>query len=71
MKKILVPTDFSENAKQALVYAIGVANQFDATIYVVHAYQVSSSTGGLISIERIVEEDREKELISLLREVKP
>lgn len=71
MKKILVPTDFSENANQALNYAIHVANKFGATIYVLHAYQVSSSTGRLISIDRIVEEDRERELTSLLRQVKP
>lgn len=71
MKKILVPTDFSENANQALHYAIQIANKFGATIYVVHAYQISSSTGRLISIDHIVEEDREKELAILLQKVKP
>lgn len=34
MKKILVPTDFSDNAFKALNYAIQVANKMDATIYV-------------------------------------
>ena len=71
MKKILVPTDFSENANQALKYAIEVANKFGSTVYVLHAYQISSSTGRLISIDHIVEEDREQELSHLLRKVKP
>ncbi len=71
MKKILVPTDFSDNANQALRYAINLANYFGATVYVVHAYQVSRGTGRLISIDHIVEEDRQKELGLLLRQVKP
>ena len=71
MRKILVPTDFSENANKALEYAIQIANKFSATIYVLHAYQVSSGTGRLISIDNIIHEDREKELNTLLRKVKP
>lgn len=71
MKKILVPTDFSENANQALEYAISIANQFDATIHVLHVYSIASSTGHLVSINNIVQEDREKELNTNLRKMKP
>jgi nucleotide-binding universal stress UspA family protein len=38
MKKILVPTDFSENARTAYQYAIGLAEKYKATIDVVHVF---------------------------------
>ncbi len=41
MKKILVPTDFSENSKCALNYAIELAEQLNALITVVHVYHPS------------------------------
>ncbi len=39
MKNILVPTDFSENAASAYLYAIELAKRFNATVTVVHVYQ--------------------------------
>ena len=41
MKKILVPTDFSENSKCALNYANELAEQLNALITVVHIYHPS------------------------------
>lgn len=38
MKRILVPTDFSDNAHQALLYASTIAKVTKAEISVVHAY---------------------------------
>lgn len=38
VKTILVPTDFSENAKAAFRYARAIAQQFDCRIYLAHAY---------------------------------
>lgn len=35
---ILVPTDFSENARQAFRYAYAIAKEFDSSIHVVHSY---------------------------------
>lgn len=70
MKKILVPTDFSENANLALRHAIQVANQFGATITVVHIYQIATSTGSLVSIDHIVKADREQEISALIEEMK-
>ncbi len=71
MRKILVPTDFSDNANQALKYAIQLANKFGASIHLLHAYQITSGTGRLVSIDHIIHEDRVKELNSLLRRMKP
>lgn len=45
MKKILVPTDFSENADNALKYAIEVANAFKADIHLVHSFKLSNKVG--------------------------
>lgn len=38
MKKILFPTDFSEAAQNAFVYALQVAKELNATITTLHAY---------------------------------
>lgn len=40
MKKILVPTDFSPSSDRALEAAIVLAQKFDASIVLMHAYQV-------------------------------
>lgn len=39
MKKILFPTDFSEVTQKAFVYALDLANQLNASITTLHAYQ--------------------------------
>lgn len=71
MKKILVPTDFSENSKLALKHAIQVANKFGGTVNVVHIYQIATSTASLVSIDHIVKADREQEISDLIEEMKP
>ncbi|MDX1407401.1 MAG: universal stress protein [Saprospiraceae bacterium] len=40
MKKILFPTDFSEAADHAFVYALNIADKLDAQITTVHAYHL-------------------------------
>lgn len=40
MKKILVPTDFSSVADNALTYAIDLAAEFQSEIYLYHAYYI-------------------------------
>jgi nucleotide-binding universal stress UspA family protein len=42
MKKILVPTDFSENAKSAFEYALKLADKIKANVEVVHVYHPSA-----------------------------
>lgn len=46
MRAILFPTDFSELAKNAFVYAVHLAKSIDAKLYVLHTYEapVLSST---------------------------
>lgn len=69
--KILVPTDFSENANLALRHAIQVANKFGGTVNVVHIYQIATTTGSFVSIDDIVRADREGEIADLIDNMKP
>lgn len=71
MIKILVPTDFSPNANLALEHAIKVANQFKGVVHVLHAYQIETRTGSFVSIENIIQEDREKDIANLVEKMKP
>lgn len=71
MKKILVPTDFSENANLALKHAIQVANEFGGIVNVVHIYQIATSTASFVSIDDIVKADREVEVADLIDTMKP
>lgn len=39
MNNILIPTDFSENARKAFLCALKIANQYSANLYVLHSHQ--------------------------------
>jgi nucleotide-binding universal stress UspA family protein len=71
MKKILVPTDFSGNANNALKYAVRLANHFGATITLLHTFKVYSTTGMFISVERYMEEDAQASMEKVIRSVRP
>jgi len=71
MKKILVPIDFSENSKLALKHAFQVANQLNSTISLLHVYQIETRTGSFLSIDQLVQGDREGEMSVLIEEMKP
>lgn len=43
MKNILFPTDFSKNANHALNYALTIAKDFGATLYIINTYQLPYS----------------------------
>lgn len=46
IKKILFPTDFSEGAQSALPYAIELARQYGARLYIVHViYDIAKASG--------------------------
>ena len=40
IKKIMIPTDFSEYSNHALKYAISMATNFKAKLYLVHVYEL-------------------------------
>jgi nucleotide-binding universal stress UspA family protein len=55
MKKILFPTDFSETANNALVYALRMAENQKATLLVLHAYEmpVISATANPVMVQDV------------------
>lgn len=55
MKKILFPTDFSNTANNALVYALKMAENQKASLYVLHAYEmpVISATANPVMIQDV------------------
>ncbi len=47
IRKILFATDFSENSKFALTYALSFAKQYDAMLYILHVIQQPSYPLGM------------------------
>lgn len=47
MKKILFPTDFSDTANNAFLYALSLAESQDAIVYVLHVYELPIINGGI------------------------
>ncbi len=46
IEKILFPTDFSKGSENAVLYAIDLAKQYDATLFVIHVvYDLIQATG--------------------------
>lgn len=66
MKKILVPTDFSEPSIEALGYAIELAKVTHAKITVLNTFKVRQKGGMLMSMDKILRKDAEKEMSSLI-----
>lgn len=50
MKKILFPTDFSETANNAFLYALNLAENQNAELYVLHAFQYPMVNGGIDAV---------------------
>jgi nucleotide-binding universal stress UspA family protein len=65
MNTILVPTDFSKNAKNALDYAIEIATVTSSKLILFHAYQLPALTSEIPDMPSEVEIERQ-----LVREVK-
>lgn len=59
MKTILVPTDFSENASNALEYAVETARAVNASVLVLHVYHPPRSVQSAIRSSMLTEEVRE------------
>ncbi len=68
MKKILVPTDFSDGAFNALIHALHIAKKFGATVDIIHAYSIPpTGTAVMVDLTDILRKNANEEL-SLLRE---
>jgi nucleotide-binding universal stress UspA family protein len=66
VKRFLVPTDFSENAENALVAAIELAEKVNGQIIVVHTYKLIQRAGTFIGVEEMMRKDAEKDMAILL-----
>lgn len=72
MKNLLVPTDFSENAKQAFFYAVELANALgNAQITLLHVYEVRGNAGMFMSVRDFMRKDAAKKAAALIEEVSP
>ncbi len=60
--KILVPTDFSDNARSAYEYAIGIAEKYNAIIDVVHVYTPIDDGVPMIHYDKEAAVNAEKQL---------
>ena len=63
LKRILLPTDFSEYSAEASKYACALVEQFDSELHLFHVLEVHASTtpvfGGGLALTPPVEESRE------------
>ncbi|WP_432412372.1 universal stress protein [Rasiella sp. SM2506] len=66
MKNILVPIGASDNAVSNLQYAIDLAQEVDAYVYVISVFQEFSKVGGLSKVNTILKEDSENRLDEVL-----
>ncbi|MCX6297077.1 MAG: universal stress protein [Bacteroidetes bacterium] len=75
IKTILVPTDFSKTAANALNYAVKVAEKTKSKIILLHAYQIDLYSPDLPveyfnQINSLTKGNSEKQLVSLISKVK-
>jgi nucleotide-binding universal stress UspA family protein len=66
MKNILVPIGSSENSASNLQYAIDLAKEVNANVYVVSVFQELSKVGGLSKVNTILKEESENRLDEVL-----
>lgn len=63
MNKILVPSDFSSTAYNALLFAGDLALKFNAEIYLLNCYQLPQGNSNvMIDLQDILEQDSKREL---------
>ena len=72
LKKILVPTDFSETSKKAVQYALRFAEQFVCEIALLYVVEPATPIGAPLAVEVFTDEDEfsmaEKDLAALAAE---
>ena len=77
MKRILIPTDFSDNAHHALRYAMYLWEKEECTFYILNAYQTGASNLESMRNKKrntrlfqIIKGGAERDLVELLESVK-
>ena len=69
MKNILVPIGSSENSINTLQYALDFANEIDANVFALRAYNVQSKAGTIIDVTAIVERESNLYLRAMINSV--
>ena len=69
MKNILVPIGSSENSINTLQYALDFANEIDANVFALRAYNVQSKAGTIIDVAAIVERESNLYLRAMINSV--
>lgn len=64
MKRVLIPTDFSDTALNAAAYAIKLFEGISCEFYLFHAYKVPQSVGVLISVAEILKQESADNLVN-------
>lgn len=71
MLKILCPTDFSDHAKIALEYAIHLANEIDAELHFIAAYEVPKKSSSFIALDDTIKKNNEEDMKELIAGISP
>ncbi len=71
MKRILVPTDFSKNTRNALEFAIDIVNKVEGEIILLNTYKLARRAGMFIGVEKMMREESKAEMTKLVRKIKP
>lgn len=69
MKNILVPVGSSDNAVSNLQYAIDLAKETDAKVYIVSVFKEMSKVGAMTRLNKIMQVDSENRLEEVLSKV--
>jgi len=70
MNRIIVPTDFSETANNALEYACELAKENNLAIQLVHTFELKQKAGMLYTIEQHIKKRVEKDMQNLLKDMR-
>jgi nucleotide-binding universal stress UspA family protein len=70
MNNILIPTDFSEGAFNALIHGLHIAKEFDGSVQIIHAYSMPpTGSNVMVDITDILKKNAEEELALLKKRV--
>lgn len=70
MNRVLVPVDFSSTSLNALTYATKLFVGTALEVTILHTYEVSSSAFHMKSMDRILEDDAQREMDALLKRMR-